>query len=285
MSYTVREALAAFRRAPSLSILSAAMIGLSLFVVGLFGVAAHNIRLVLDRVESRVEIVAYLRDGAPPDAVELAISEIRTYPEVLEALYISRAQALEIARQQLPEFRELFADVDENPLPASIEVRLRPGFLSPDQVDDVAERIETYPFVEDVMYGRDWVDKVYLLRRIAGAAALVLGGAFAAVAILIIGSAIRLAIFARRDEIAIMRLVGATDGFVKRPFLLEGLLTGLLGAGLALSLTYATYRVVFDAIFQLEWVPDIWVAIGLAAGAILGTMASSLAVRRHLRDV
>ena len=285
MSYTIREALAAFRRAPTLTVLSAAMIGLSLFVVGLFGIAAHNVRRVLDTVESRVQVVAYLRDGTAPDAVELALSEIRAYPEVLETLYISREQALEIARQQLTEFRELFADVEENPLPASFEVRLRPGQRAPDIVSKVAERIATYPFVEDVRYGREWVDKVFLLRRIAGAAAIVVGGAFAAVAVLIIGSAIRLAIFARRDEIEIMRLVGAKDGFIKRPFLLEGLITGLLGAGLALSLTYATYKVVFSSIFAIEWVPDTWVAAGLAAGGILGTLASSLALRRHLRDL
>ena len=285
MSYTIREALAAFRRAPTLTILSAAMIGLSLFVVGLFGIAAHNVRRVLDTVESRVQVVAYLRDGTAPDAVELALSEIRAYPEVLETLYISREQALEIARRELAEFRELFADVEENPLPASFEVRLRPGQRAPDIVSKVAERIATYPFVEDVRYGREWVDKVFLLRRIAGAAAIVVGGAFAAVAVLIIGSAIRLAIFARRDEIAIMRLVGARDGFIKRPFLLEGLITGLLGAGLALSLTYATYKVVFSSIFAIEWVPDTWVAAGLAAGGILGTLASSLALRRHLRDL
>ncbi len=285
MSYTIREALAAFRRAPTLTVLSAAMIGLSLFVVGLFGIAAHNVRRVLDTVESRVQVVAYLRDGTAPDAVELALSEIRAYPEVLETLYISREQALEIARQELTEFRELFADVEENPLPASFEVRLRPGQRAPDIVSKVAERIATYPFVEDVRYGREWVDKVFLLRRIAGAAAIVVGGAFAAVAVLIIGSAIRLAIFARRDEIEIMRLVGAKDGFIKRPFLLEGLITGLLGAGLALSLTYATYKVVFSSIFAIEWVPDTWVAAGLAAGGILGTLASSLALRRHLRDL
>lgn len=285
MGYTIREAMAAFRRAPSLTILSAAMIGLSLFVVGLFGIAAHNIRRVLDQVESRVQIVAYLRDDVSPDAAELALSDIRSYPEVQEALFISREQALEIARQELPEFRSLFADLESNPLPASFEVRLRPGQHSAEAVGDVAERIGGYPFVEDVRYGREWVDKIFLLRQIAGAAAVIVGGAFAVVAVLIIAAAIRLAIFARRDEISIMQLVGATHRFIRRPFLLEGLVTGVLGAGVALSLTYATYRVIFNAVFQLEWMPDSWVAVGLAAGGLLGTLASGAAVRRHLREL
>jgi cell division transport system permease protein len=285
MAYAVREALAAFRRAPVLTSLSAAMIALSLFVIGLFGIAAHNVRRVLDQVESRVEVVAYLRDNASTDAVQLALAEVRAYPEVLEAFYVSRDEALERARQQLPEFRTLFGELEVNPLPASIEVRLLPGQRSPEIVQRVAERISAYPFVEDTRYGREWIDKIYLLRRIAGAAALVVGGAFAAVATLIIGTAIRMAIFARREEIQIMRLVGATDSFIRRPFLIEGLLTGLIGAGLALSLTYTTYKVLFRAVFELAWLPDTWVVAGLATGGVLGLLASSIAVRRHLREL
>ncbi len=285
MSRTFREAFAAFRRAPSLTLLSVAMIALSLFAVGLFAIAAHNVSSVLDTVEARVQVVAYLRDDAPADAVELALAEVRSYPEVLEVNYISREHALEVARQELPEFRTLFAELDVNPLPASIEVRLLPGQRSPEVVGDIAARVGAYPFVEEVQYGREWVDKIFLLRRIAGAAAVVVGSAFATVAIVIIGAAIRLAIFARRDEIQIMRLVGATDGYIRRPFLIEGLVAGLLGAAMALGLTFGTYRIVFNSIFQVEWVPDTWVAGGLAAGGILGMVASGLAVRRHLRDL
>lgn len=285
MPYALREALAAFRRTPVLTGLSATMISLSLFVVGLFGIAAHNIRRVLERVEERVEVVAYLRDDARPDAVRLAQNEIATFPEVREVLYISREQALELAKQELGELRSLFGELEVNPLPASFEIRLKAGHHRPDEVQAVAQRAGAYAFVEEVRYGREWLDKIYLLRRVAGAAALVIGGAFAAVAMLIIGAAVRMAIFARRDEIAIMRLVGATDGFVQRPFLLEGFLTGLLGAALALSFTFLVYRILSGAVFQLEWIPDGWTLSGLAAGGVLGIGASAAAVRRHLRGI
>jgi cell division transport system permease protein len=285
MPYALREALAAFQRTPLLTTLSAAMIGLSLFVVGLFGIAAHNIREVIERVESRVEIIAYLRDMAPGAAVDAARAEIGAYPEVQEVFYVSREQALEIAKQELGELRAVFADLETNPLPASLEVRLRPGQRGAESVRAIAERIAGYPFVEDVQYGQDWLDKVFVLRQVAGVATLVLGGAFAIVAALIIGAAIRLAIFARRDEIAIMRLVGATDGFIRSPFLIEGLFTGLLGAGFAVPLTFIVYRLLSDGIFQLEWLPDTWVALGVATGALMGVLASAVAVRRHLREV
>ena len=285
MPYLIREAMAAFQRAPVLTGLSAAMIALSLFVVGLFGVAAHNIRVVLDRVEARVEIVAYLRDDASTESVAALRAEITALTPVREVLYISRAQAMELARQQLSDFESIFTELDTNPFPASLEITLHPGQRSSEAVRMIAERIRGYPFVEDVRYGQDWLEKVYLLRRVAAAAALVVGGAFAAVAALIISSAIRLAVFARRDEIAIMRMVGATNGFIRRPFLLEGFLTGALGSLLALPATYLVFRLLSDSILELEWMPPEWVAAGLALGALFGIVASARAVRRHLQEI
>lgn len=285
MSYTIREALAAFRRAPVLTGLSAAMIALSLFVVGLFGVAAHNIRVVLDRVESRVEVVAYLHDDATREQVEALQRDVLRLSQVRDVLYISQAQAMELARQQLSGFESVFAELEGNPFPASLEVSLHSGQRNADAVHRVAALVRDFPFVEDVRYGQDWLDKVYLLRRVAAAAATIVGGAFAVVAALIIGSAIRLAIFARRDEITIMRLVGATDWFIRRPFILEGLLTGILGSLLALPATYLVYRLLSDSVVELEWIPETWVVAGVVIGSLFGVFASSRAVHRHLQEI
>jgi cell division transport system permease protein len=285
MWHSIRESLAGFRRAPLLTGLSVAMISLSLFVVGLFGVAAHNIQLVLNQVESRVEVVAYLRDDASAEQVEALQSELRAIPHVRDVLYVSRRQALEMARVQLRDFESVFMDLETNPFPASVEITLHPGQRNIDVVHEVAAAVGAYPFVEDVRYGQDWLDKVFLLRRVAAASAMVVGGAFAAVAGLIIGAAIRLAIFARREEIAIMRLVGATNGFIRRPFLLEGLLAGALGAALALPATYGVFRVLSDSVVDLVWIPDMWIAIGLLVGALYGMAASAASVRRHLREI
>ena len=283
--YALKEALVAFKRTPMLTTLSAMMIALSLLVLSLFGIAAHNIRQVLDRVESRVEVVAYIRDDADYNVVRIAQAEIERMPEVRETRYISRAQALEIAKMELPEFRDLFGGLDTNPLPASVEIALKPNQHGPEAVKKVADRIRAFTFVEDVRYGQEWLDKVYLLRRVAGAATLVLGGAFAIVAALIIGAAVRMAIFSRRDEISIMRLVGATDAFVRRPFILEGLFTGILGGIAAILFTWFIYNRMSRSLFQLEWLPDLWVLAILLAGGILGGLASSIAVRRHLKEI
>lgn len=285
MSYAFREAMSAFRRAPLLAALSATMIGLSLFVVALFGLVAFNIRQVIAKMEERVEVVAYLRDSAEKGAVGIAQAEMKAWPEVSDVIYISRPEALEKARRELKEFDQMFASIEGNPLPASLEISLKPNQKGADAVRSIAQRAKNYPFVEEVRFGDEWLDKVFLLRRVAAVATLVLGLSFAVVAALIIGAAIRLAIFSRRDEISIMKLVGATDSFIQMPFLIEGMITGLIGGMVAFFATYSTYGVLSKSLFDLTWLPSLWVIGGVLAGGALGLAASAFAVRRHLGEI
>lgn len=282
MPYSLREALAAFRRAPLLVLLSVVAIGLSLYVLGLFALTAFNIRRAIEAIEERVEVVAYLHDDATVEQVRDGQRELATLPEVAEIRYVSKTEALTTAVQELEEFREVFTDLEVNPLPASIEVRLRPGHRDPASVEAIAQHLSAFPFVEDVEFGREWVAKIVSLRRIAGGASAVIGGAFAAVAVIIIATAVRIAVFARREEISIMRLVGATPGFIRRPFLIEGVMAGFIGGLLAVGLTYATYRLVSRGLLEIFWLPGHWALAGVAVGAIFGLLSSAVAVRRHV---
>ena len=283
--YALREALGAFRRAPVLTGLSAAMVGLALFVVGLFALATYNLRLALVSIEERVEVVVYLRDDVRQSEIDLLQTELAKLGEVSRVRYVSKREALERAQQDLPEFADLFSGVEVNPLPQSLEIELRPGARNREVVERVSEAAAGYPFVEDVRYGREWGDKLFTLRRVGAATTAVLGGAFLLVAALIIGTALRIAIFARRDEIQIMRLVGATNRFIRLPFLLEGALSGLIGGLLAWLLTWVVYRGVYSFLFAVAWVPTGWIAVGIAGGMAFGVAASGLAIRRHLREV
>ena len=283
--YALREAAAAFRRAPVLTGLSAAMIALSLFVIGLFGLAAHNVREAIQNVESRVEVVAYLLDSAAPASIQAAQQDIARFPEVSAVRFISREEALAVARREFDELSTIFGSIETNPLPASLEVSLHPGQSDASVIRSVANRVEAMPVVEEVQFGEDWVDKVFVLRRVAGIATLTLGIGFAAVAALIIGAAIRMAVFARRDEIVIMRLVGATDAFIRRPFVIEGMVTGLIGAILAVAATWGVFRMLSNTVEQLTWIPAGWLLAGIGAGAVVGLFASMVAVRRHLGEV
>ncbi len=285
MANALQEAVSGFRRAPLLTGLSALMVGLALLVLGLFALAAYNLKLALTSVEERIEVVAYLRDDTRSVDMEAALQTLRSLPGVEDVLYVSKADALQRALTQLPEIAEVSSDLEVNPFPASLEVRFQAGSRNTEAVEAVSTAARGLPAVEDVRYGREWVDRLFSLRRIGAITAITLGGAFALVAALIIGTAIRIAVFARREEISIMQLVGATNGYIRRPFLLEGAITGLLGGLLAILLTWGTHQAVYHFLFTLDWIPQSWVWGGLAAGTLFGVLASGMAVRRYLREI
>ncbi len=283
--YAVREAFAAIRRAPILTALSAAMVALALFVVGLFGLATYNMHEALARVEERVEVVGYIREDVRPEEVVAAQEGLLDLEEVRAVRHVSKDEALRLAQDDLPEFQEMFRGLEVNPLPASLEVELNPGFRTPESVARVAEVASLYDAFEEVAYGQEWVNRLYLLRNVSAVATTILGLAFAVVAALIIATAVRIAIFARGDEIRIMRLVGATNGFIRRPFLLEGFFTGAVGGVVAIGLTYSAFVASYRLIFPLQWIPVSWAMGGMLAGGFFGILASAFAIRRYLRDV
>jgi len=285
VNLVVRETVLAFRRAPLLSALSITTIGFSLFVFGLFGLVTVNIQRVMGNVAERVEVVAYLRRGVTSEAVAVAMSDIQAFPEVQGVTQVSEAQALARARRELPEFQDIFQDLESNPLPASLDVRLKPEFRDARHAALVADRLKGFDFVDDVRFGSDWVAKLDHLRDIAGAVGVVVGAAFALVAIIIIGTTIRMAVLQRGSEIAIMRLVGATDGFIRRPFLLEGLLKGLLGGALALGLCYGAYELVNAYLLHADFFTTGQALAGIGVGGLIGLVGSLVSIGRHLRTV
>ena len=283
MRIALRDAFAAFRRAPLLSALSVTTIAFSLFAFALFGLVALNIRKALESVEERVEIRAFVEDGTEPAELARAAREIARYSEVLSARVVTQSEALERARRELGEFSDVF---EPGVLPASIDVRLRPGFRDPRNVEAVAARVRTLAFVDDVRFGAEWIAQLHRLRNIAGATGIALGLVFAAVAVIIIGATIRMTVLARAKEIAIMRLVGATDGFIRSPFLIEGFLKGVLGGLLALALTWAAAQGLERYLnFRAFFFDDRLLLFGLAGGALIGFLGSAFAVGRHLRRV
>jgi cell division transport system permease protein len=277
-----REAANATRRAPLLSALGILTIAFSLFAFGLFALVAVNIRQALRGVEERVEVRAFIADGTSLEAIGTAVGDIGAFPEVARVDYVSPEAALTRARRDLGEFSDVF---EETILPASIDVHLRPGLRDPQTVKAVADRVKSYPFVDDVRYGEEWVEKLYRLRGIAAATGAGLGVAFAVVAIIIIGATIRVSVLARAKEIAIMRLVGATDAFVRAPFLIDGFVKGIIGGLLALGLTWTVYRMVDTRFLKLVFFDPRLIFIGILGGALIGVAGSATSVWRHLREV
>jgi len=289
VSLLTRETLRSFRRAPMLSALSITTIAFSLFTVGLFGLVAVNMQEALRGISNRVEIEAFLLRGTPPETITLASQDIASFPEVDAVVYVDEDEAMQRAQQELVEFKDAYRDLQMNPLPASLQISLKEGFRDASHVTAVARRIEGFSFVDDVRFGREWIENLDRLRNLAGFVGLVIGLAFAAVAVVIIGVTIRMTVLQRAREIAIMRLVGATDAFIRGPFLLDGALKGLLGGVLAVLLS----RIAFELFRRnsttgahaLLFFEPKHLVLGILFGVAIGLGGSLVSVGRHLRNV
>jgi len=281
---SLREALLTFQRTPLLSALSVASIGFSLFTIGLFALVALNFGKALETLAERVEVVAFVLRGTPTETISSASEDIAAFPEVLGVEFLNEEQALARARAELVEFREVYRELEMNPLPASFEIRLKPEFRDAAHAQAVAERLRGYPFIEDVRFGRDWVERLDQLRNMAGVVGAIIGLAFAAVAIVIIGVTIRITVLQRANEIAIMRLVGATNRYIRGPFLLEGAIKGVLGGLLALLMCYVSFvlfRRSVTGTTPLVFFRPVHLLLILVFGTTIGLGGSLLSVGAH----
>lgn len=284
MSYTTREAFFAFTRAPLLTLLSIVTITFSLFSLGVFGLLVLNIQRSLAAVEERIEVIAYLEDQVGAQEIDSLMAALRERPEVQQVLYVSKTEALERARLEMPENLDLFDDLEINPLPASVEVRLRPGYRNDRVTSRLGRSLESYGYVEEVQYGRDWVRKLDFLRDIFLILGVVTGAIFAAISFVVISSTIKLVLLSRSEEIEIMKYVGATGAFITKPFLVEGFAKGAIGGICALALTFVTYTLVSERVIEIAFYTPALAAASLLAGALLGAMASYLSLRRQLME-
>ena len=282
MAYTSREAFFAFRRSPLLTALSISTIAFALYTLSVFGLVWTNIDRVLEDVEERVEVIAYLVDGTASSETSTLMREVAAYPEVDSIAYLSKEDALARARAELSDYSALYEDLEANPLPASVEVALRSGYRDAVEVRDVATRIARFPFVEEIKYGEDWVQKLDFLQNLSLFLGLVVGGVFAVIAFVAIGATINIVLISREDEIAIMKMVGATRSFIARPLVIEGFAKGVLGAVLALVLLTVTYSLLEQRVVSLTFYSPLQVVGGILLGGALGALASVFTLRRHL---
>lgn len=284
--YFFSEGAANVRR--NTSLISLCTVAVSLFILGLVSLLMVNLRYVAQDLGSRVEIRVFLKE----DLKDAERSSLRWRIASLEGVesitFVSKEEALQRLRRQLGERQGLLDVLDENPLPDSFDLRVK----KPELVAELAASIRKLPGVDEVTTGGDFVERLIALGRLLWAASLILMGIFLLASILIIGNAVRLSLFARRREIEIMKLVGATDWFIRWPFIIEGMIIGTIGAVISGTLLYFLYRFAVDkAIARAPFIPvmtdstvTLWLCVGLVvAGLFIGGIASGLFVRRYLK--
>ena len=298
--YFFRESLTGFKRNLSTALGSIITIFLSLLIIGIFCICGVIINNVVTSVENQVSITAYVADDASEQDIHAVEQYIQELPGVESVDFTTKDQALENFTNSMTSNPDIVAQLDgENPLPASIDVNLSEA----QSVSDIANRIlENETFVkicdnpddpsDSLQYGQKTVDKLFSLTNAIRYIGIGLIVVLVLIAFIFINNTIRLAILARRKEIAIMRLVGASNGFIRGPFLAEGALHAIIGALLAIGVIELIRLFALQRITAaLPWLPInvdpvtvvlIYVTL-LCAGWVIGLLGSVFAMRRYLK--
>ena len=234
--YLLREAWVNMRTNRTTTIVAVLTTAFALACVGIFLLLYVNLRNAAGSLQEDVKIMVYLEDRLPGEKMKDLERKLRTDRMVAEVLFISKEQALGEFRAQFPGESHLLEGLGENPLPASFVVTLAPNFRSPDAMNGWVERVQTMEGVAKVDYNQEWLSLLAELIGYIELAAIGVGILLSAAAVTIIGNTIRLALLARREEIEILRSIGATRTFIRIPYFLEGAVLGACGSALSLGI-------------------------------------------------
>jgi cell division transport system permease protein len=260
-----------------LNLVTVITISLSILITSAFILFFVNASEIINSWKKGLRIMAYLKPGA--DRTELAYLKqaIQSLDGVQTLRYISKEEALSQLKSQLKHQASLLENLTENPLPDSFEIRMTAATGSWQKIDSLATKIEMLTPVKEVEYGQRWVGRfihLFTLFRLAGYA---MGTLFFMAAVFIVANTIRLVIYSRREEVEIMRLVGATDNFIKIPFYIVGLILGALGAVIGLGMLYFAFYFASANVNQDFW-PDLFSLKFLPAKILGGILLGSMLV-------
>jgi cell division transport system permease protein len=261
LSYFVEEAATSLWRSRLVNSVSVGTIAVSLFVLGSFLTVATSLGRVVSRWTDKIQVIVYLEDGIEQRVLASLENRLRADPAVESIDPVSRELALKRFRALFRDLSSLPEDLGENPFPASLEVNLKPGHQSPAEVERLGKAFRDVPGVQEIQYDLLWIERLATGVRLVRGVGAFLGGILVLAGIFTISNVIRLTIYAREDELDIMRLVGATRSYVKGPFVVEGMIQGGLGGTVAAGLLFLALR---------------WLSRDLASSDLLGRTAFAL---------
>lgn len=283
------EAFENFRRGRWMTVSSVATMTFALVILGLFFLLSVNLEQMLSVGRSKLLVIAFLEDRTKPADHERLLTQVRQLPGVKGAVFVSKADNLKRFAESLGENRDILTALSGNPLPASLEIA-----VSEDEAFDIAglaQKVDLLDGVESVDYGKAVLETLQQVATGIRLVILALGVVLGIAALFIITNTIKIMVLARQDEIEVMRLVGATDWYIRWPYFIEGLLEGLLASGLAVGLLYGVYRLLFWKFALLPFLPVTLTFFSLElcarlviVGALIGGGGALLALRHVLKE-
>ncbi len=293
--YFIGKALESMRRAPWLTTATIAMLMVLFLLFNGYALIFLNVEQLADRWIGSVRMTVFLQaDVTPQQAQDLALS-LRQRPEIGNAFFVTASDAKERFLADFPGGADVLQGLPENPLPASLELELAKETQTTEQLDRLAAEIAKLPGVEDALFGRELFSKLSALIGLLRVIGALLGLALMVAVLFLSANTIRLNLYARREELDILQVVGATRWFIRWPFLIEGLLSGLSSALLSLALAYGLFHLSLTPLSQALAGPfgavhfsflSIWqIVLFLCAAALLGATGSFVALGRFWRAI
>ncbi|TLY45135.1 MAG: ABC transporter permease [Nitrospirae bacterium] len=284
LRYLVSEAVDNIKSNRTTTFVALATTTFTMLAMGVFLLLYLNVQEALGSLREEIKVIVYIRDAVPPQAVSRVRAEIGQDPAVAGIEYVSREQALATFRAQFPSEERLLSGLGDNPFPASLVIKVSPAYRSSEQVRELVQKLNALSETEEVLYSQDWIENLAVALRSLKVLGLGIGTVLAASMVMILANTIRLTLHARRDEIEIMKLIGATTAFIKTPFVLEGALLGGAGALCSLVLLRSLFGVAeaklalrgtFWSIGHgLVFLPDRVTVAFLLLGIMLGCLGS-----------
>lgn len=281
--FSLKEGLSGFKRARLASFITISSVALALFLVGVFILFSTNINHWIDQKRAKMELEVFFENGLKNTKAKTLSTKVKKIKGVSNVKFISKEDA---AKRFEKEFgRNIYEVLDSNPLPSSCIVNMKPNYQTSIAIRKVVQDINKLDGVAEVVYARElialidhYISWIFFILGLFGLILLL-------IAVILLYNTIRLTILARRDIIDIMSLVGATAGFIKRPFIIEGFLQGLIGALLASGLLYVSMYIIKRFLFStLTIQPELYLIL-LLAGIVIGMLSSRLSLSRYLDRV
>ena len=272
-----------------MSVASISTVAISLLVLGMFLLVILNTNHLAQYLENQVQMTVYMQEVATDESINQTFEALKQMQGVTKVTYVDKAQAMQRFKERLQDQQDLLNALGkENPFPASFEVQV----ADPQHIRDLAPAVEKLPQVETAKFGQDVLENLFTLTNMLRLGGVVLAVFLVFATLFIIVNTIRLTVFARRKEVTIMKYVGATDWFIRWPFMLEGMSLGLFGGLIACVLVTLCYNMVQGKIHAtLAFFPllatypiMLYVDIGLLLGGIgIGALGSYISLRKFLR--
>ena len=278
MAYIWRETFSNIRHSGLIGVLSVMVVVLTTITLSTLLMIGNYIHMELKIIKQSPLVVVFLKDGLEDSARQKIRKEIESLPQVRSARYISKEDALRKTREMFAGREEILEGLEDiNPLPSSFEVELKTQSL--DNVKEVAEKLNGLSGVEDIQYAEKTSEFVKKIEKTL----ILIGSILGLASIVIVCFSIMLTTYIRREEIKIMRLVGATELFIRVPLLLQGIMQGLIGSAIGLTILYGLLNLLAASIGSVSFLPLRQIALVVGLGAFMGFVAGAAPLRRLIK--